>query len=324
MKAIVLTRFGSPDVLELREVETPNPEADEVLVKVHATAINDWDWGFMRGRPYVQRLIYGFFKPRVDILGAEVSGRVEAVGGRVTTIQPGDDVYGDISESGFGGFAEYVCVREDALARKPPEMSFLEAASFPHASMLAMQGLVDYGAIQEGQKLLINGGGGGVGTLGVQLAKLYGCETTGVDSGAKLEHMRAAGFDHVIDYEREDFTRSGERYDLILDAKTNRPPWHYARALRPRGTYVTVGGLPRRLMQVLVLGPLIALLTKKKMRLVLLRPNKDLDRVNELFQAGKLECVLDGPFDLRRVPEAIQRFGEGRHQGKVVIAVASS
>ena len=323
MKAVVLTRFGPPDVLQLKEVEKPDPKDDEVLLKVHATAINDWDWQFMRGRPLALRVIFGIFKPRVEILGAEVAGRVEAVGKNVKRFQPGDDVYGDISESGFGGFAEYVCAHEDALARKPPEMTFEEATSLPHASMLAMQGLIDRGQIQEGQKLLINGAGGGVGTLGVQIAKLYGAETTGVDSGAKLDMMRSIGFDHVIDYEREDFTDNGQQYDLILDTKTNRSPWRYARSLRPHGVYVTVGGHLSRLLQALFLGPLISLLTQKRIRIVALRPNKDLNRVNELFQAGKLECVLDGHFDLGDVPEAIQLFGAGRHKGKVVISVAT-
>ncbi len=323
MKAVVLTRFGSPDVLQLKEVEKPRPKDEEVLLKVHATAINDWDWQFMRGRPLALRLIFGIFKPKVEILGAEVSGRVEAVGKNVRRFQPGDDVYGDISACGFGGFAEYVCAHEDALVRKPPEMSFEEATSLPHASMLAMQGLIDCGRIQEGQKLLINGAGGGVGTLGVQIAKLYGAETTGVDSGAKLDMLRSVGFDHVIDYEREDFTDNGQQYDLILDTKTNRSTLRYARSLRPHGAYVTVGGQLGRLLQALFFGPLISLFSKKRIRIVALEPNKDLDRVNELFQAGKLKCVLDGPFDLRDVPEAIQLFGAGRHKGKVVISVAT-
>ncbi len=316
MKAVVLTRFGSADVLQLKEVEKPRPEDKEVLLKVHATAINDWDWQFMRGRPLALRLIFGIFKPKVEILGAEVSGRVEAVGKNVERFKPGDDVYGDISESGFGGFAEYVCAHEDSLVLKPPEMTFEEATSLPHASMLAMQGLIDYGQIKEGQKLLINGAGGGVGTLGVQLAKLHGAETTGVDSGAKLDMMRSVGFDHVIDYEREDFTDSGKQYDLILDTKTNRSPWRYARSLRPNGAYVTVGGSPGRLLQALLLGPLVSLFTKKRIRIVALRPNKDLNRVSELFRAGKLECVLDGDFELRDVPEAIQLFGDGRHKAR--------
>ena len=322
MKAVVLTKFGSPGVLQLKEVEKPVPKDGEVLLKVHATAVNDWDWAFMRGRPIVLRLIYGLFKPKVDILGAEVAGRVEAVGKEAKNFQPGDEVYGDISEVGFGGFAEYVCVHEDALALKPAEMTFEEAASLPHASMLAMQGLIDYGQIQEGQKLLINGAGGGVGTIGVQIAEMHKAETTGVDSGAKLDMLRSVGFDHVIDYEQEDFTKNGQRYDLILDTKTNRSTVSYARSLRTNGTYVTVGGHLRRLLQALCLGPLISLFSKKRICIVALKPNKDLGRVSELFQAGKLKCVLDGPFELGDVPRAVEYFGEGKHKGKIVITVA--
>ena len=214
MKAVVLTRFGSPDVLQLKEVEKPRPKDEEVLLKVHATAINDWDWQFMRGKPLVLRLIFGIFKPRVEILGAEVSGRVEAVGKNAKRFQPGDDAYGDISESGFGGFAEYVCAHEDALVRKPPEMTFEEATSLPHASMLAMQGLIDRGQIQEGQKLLINGAGGGVGTLGVQIAKLYGAETTGVllDFLACMIHERV---DAALEFAGQEPLQSPHRGGLI-------------------------------------------------------------------------------------------------------------
>ena len=323
MKAIVLTRFGSPDVLQLQEVSRPDPLDDEVLLKVHATAVNDWDWSFMRGRPWVLRLIFWLFKPRVKILGAEVAGRVEAVGKNVKRFKPGDEVYGDISESGFGGFAEYVAVPEDALAPKPATMTFQEAAALPHASMLAVQGLIDEGQIHEGKKLLINGAGGGVGTFGVQIAKLYGVETTGVDSGAKLDLLRSVGFDHVIDYEREDFTKNGQRYDLILDTKTNRSPFTYARSLNPDGRYVTVGGHLDRLLQTLCLKPWISLFSKKHMRIVGLKPNKDLSYVNELFEDGKLKCVIDGPFELSKTPQAVRYFGEGKHKGKVVIAVGN-
>ena len=238
MKAVVLTRFGSSEALQLREVEKPTPRDGEVLVQVHATAVNDWDWVFMRGRPLSYRPLLGLFRPKVSILGAEVAGRIESVGAGVKRFQPGDEVYGDISESGFGGFAEYVSVREDALASKPPEMTFEEAASLPHAAMLAIQGLYDHGKLRDGQKLLINGAGGGVGTLGIQIAKTHNVETTAVDSGAKLDMLRAIGCDHVIDYEKEDFTKNGQRYDLILDTKTNRSPLSYARSLSPNGMYV--------------------------------------------------------------------------------------
>ena len=275
----------------------------------------------MRGRPLSYRPLLGLFRPKVSILGAEVAGRIESVGAGVKRFQPGDEVYGDISESGFGGFAEYVSVREDALASKPPEMTFEEAASLPHAAMLAIQGLYDHGKLRDGQKLLINGAGGGVGTLGIQIAKTHNVETTAVDSGAKLDMLRAIGCDHVIDYEKEDFTKNGQRYDLILDTKTNRSPLSYARSLSPNGMYVTVGGRLSRLLQALCLGPIVAALSGKRIRMVALKPNKDLNRVSELFQAGKLKCVLDGPYKLSEVPQAVDYFGEAKHQGKVVISV---
>ena len=219
MKAIVLTHYGPPGVLQLQEINKPEPTHGEVLVKVCATAVNDWDWCFVRGKPYIYRLMFGLTKPKVRVLGAEVSGTVEAVGNGVRRFKLGDDVYGDVSEAGFGAFAEYVCVREDALALMPPGMPFEQAAAIPHAAMLALQGLVDVGRIQKGERILINGAGGGVGTFGVQIAKQYGAEVTGVDRESKLDTLRAVGFDHVIDYRQQDFTRNGQRYDLILDAK---------------------------------------------------------------------------------------------------------
>ena len=323
MKAIVLTEYGSPDVLELREITKPCPKDDEVLIKVHATTVNDWDWCFMRGKPYAYRLFFGLLKPKVRVLGAEVAGVVESVGSNVTEFRPGDEVYGDISESGFGGFAEYVCVRKDALSSKPAEMTFEQAAATPHAAMLALQGLVDVGGIQTGQRVLINGAGGGVGTFGVQIAKQYDAEVTGVDGADKLTLLRSMGFDHVIDYRREDFTKTGP-YDLILDAKTDRSTFKYARALAPNGTYVTVGGQTIRLLQALLLGPLFSRLASKNIRVLALKPNKGLAYINDLFEAGKLKWAIDGPYPLSEAPQAIQYFGEGKHKGKVVIAVERS
>ena len=321
MKAIVRSRYGSPAVLHLAEVAKPEPGDGEVLVKVRATAVNDWDWAMVRGRPYVFRLMTGLVTPRASVLGVEVAGTVEAVGAGATAFQRGDHVYGDISEAGFGGFAEYVGVREDALGHKPPGMTFEQAAALPHAAMLALQGLVDVGQIRQGERVLVNGAGGGVGTIAVQFAKQYGAEVTGVDSALKLETLRSIGFDHVIDYRREDFTRNGQRYDLILDTRTNRSPLRYLRSLEPGGRYVTVGGFLRRLLQVYFMGPLILRATGKHVRIVALKPNKDLDAVNDLFEAGGLECVIDGPYGLGDVPEAVQRFGEAKHVGKIVITV---
>ena len=316
MRAIVLTRYGSPDVLHLEEVAKPKPGDDEVLVKVRATAVNDWDWCFVRGKPYILRLMIGLMKPRVAVLGAEVAGTVEAVGNDARRFRTGDHVYGDISEAGFGGFAEYVCVPERALGPKPPGMTFEQAAALPHAAMLALQGLVDVGQIRQGERVLINGAGGGVGIVGVQIAKQYGAEVTGVDSALKLDTLRSVGFDHVIDYRREDFTRNGRRYDLILDTKTNRSPFSYLRSLEPGGRYVTVGGHLPRLLQVFCVAPLVSRVSRKHVRIVALKPNEGLGYVSDLF-----ECVIDGPYELSDVPQAIQRFGEAKHVGKVVITL---
>jgi NADPH:quinone reductase-like Zn-dependent oxidoreductase len=320
MKAIVYQRYGSPDVLELKEVQKPIPKDDEVLIKVYAASINDWDWQLLQGIPFANRMTNGLLKPKKKILGSDIAGRIEAVGKSVKQFQPGDEVYGDINGA-WGGFAEYVCARENALALKPVRMTFEEAAAIPQAAMLAIQGLRDKGKIQSGQKLLINGAGGGVGTFAVQIAKLYGVEVTGVDSSGKLDMLRSMGFDHVIDYTQEDFTKNGQCYDLILDVKTNRSIFDYARALCPNGTYVTVGGSTARLMQALLLGPFISMISKKNIRIVLLKPNKDLAYMNELFEAGKIKPVIDGSYTLDEVPKAFRLFGEGHHKGKIVITV---
>ncbi len=319
MNAIVFTKYGTPDVLELKEVDKPTPKDDEVLIKVYAVSINDWDWGLLQGDS-INRLMYGLLKPKKRILGSDIAGRIEAVGKNVAQFQPGDEVFGDLSGE-WGGFAEYVCARENALALKAPGMTFEEAAAIPQAAMLAVQGLRDKGQIQQGQKLLINGAGGGVGTFAIQLAKLYGVEVTGVDSSGKLDMLRSMGFDHVIDYTQEDFTKNGRRYDLILDVKTNRSIFDYLRALSPNGIYVTVGGSMLRLFQALLLWPLISIISKKKIRIVALKLNKDLAYMKELFEAGKIKPVIDGPYKLSEVPEAMRYFGEGKHQGKVVITL---
>jgi len=320
MKAIVFTKYGTPDVLELKEVDKPTPKDDEVLIKFHAASINDWDWGILQGIPFMNRLIFGLLKPKKKILGSDIAGQIEAVGKNAKQFQPGDEVFGDLTGD-WGGFAEYVCARENALALKPSSMTFEEAAAIPQAAMLAIQGLRDKGQIQQGQKLLINGAGGGVGTFAVQIAKLYGVEVTGVDSSGKLEMMQGVGFDQVIDYTKKDFTKNGQCYDLILDVKTNRSIFDYARALSPNGIYVTVGGSMAQLFQVLFLGPWISTFSKKKIRSVLLKPNKDLVYINELFEAGKVKPVIDGPYKLSEVPEAMRHFGEGNHKGKVIITM---
>ncbi len=322
MKAMVFRKYGGPEVLQLKEVAKPSPGPNEVLVKVHSTAVNDYDWSLIRGKPYLYRLMFGLLKPKRYIPGMELAGIVEACGADTTLLRAGDAVYGDISDYGFGSFAEYICVNEKALTKKPGAMSFAEAASIPHAAMLAMQGLYNYGNIQECRRILINGAGGGVGTFGLQLARLHGAEVTGVDTGAKLRMMQSLGFDHVFDYQQEDFTKNGMRYDLILDTKTNRSPFAYFRSLNPDGRYVSVGGQLPRLFQALCLKPLLSLFSQRQIHVVALKPNKDLAHINELYESNKLKCIIDGPYPLDKAAWAIQYFGDAKHSGKLVISVA--
>lgn len=319
MKAIVFTQYGTPDVLALKEVDLPVPKDDEVLVKVSAVSLNDWDLALVNG-DFVNRLLNGVRKPKRTIVGSDIAGRVEAVGKNIRKFKLGDEVFGDLSGR-WGGLAEYVCAHEDQLAIKPSTMTFEQAAAIPQAGMLAVQGLIDVGKLRSGQALLINGAGGGVGSLGVQIAKQFDVEITGVDSAGKLEMMRSLGFDHVIDYAREDFTKTGKQYDLILDAKTNRSVFDYLRALRPNGVYVTVGGSIRRLLQIFMLGPSISRIYKKKVALVALKPNKDLDYMSDLFIDGKLTPVIDGYYTLEQFREAFALYAEARQKGKVVISL---
>lgn len=321
MKAIVYTKYGSPDVLQLKEVEKPTPKEDEVLTEVHAASVNPWDWDLLRGAPLLV-LLWVLQKPKSKILGADVAGRVEAVGRNVKQFRPGDEVFGDSSVCGFGAFAEYICVPENALALKPASMTFDEAATVPQAAVLALQGLRDKRQIQPGQKVLINGAGGGVGTFAVQIAKSFGAEVTGVDSTRKLDMLRSIGADHVIDYTQEDFTKNGQVYDLILDVVTYRSIFDYKRALSPKGIYVMFGGGSwARVVQSMFLGPWISMTGSKKMGILMHKPNKDLAFLKELLEAGKVTPVIDSRYPLSEVPEALRYFGEGHAQGKVVITV---
>lgn len=320
MKAIVYTKYGPPDVLQLKEVERPGPKDNEVLIKVHAASVNAWDWDLLRGKPFASR-IPGLLKPKYKILGADIAGRVEAVGGNVKQFQPGDEVFGDLCQSGWGGFADYVCARENALALKPAGMTFEEAAAVPQAAVLALSGLRHKRQIQPGQKVLINGAGGGAGTFAVQIAKSCGAEVTGVDSTKKLDVTRSIGADHVIDYTKEDFTKNEQRYDLILDFAAHRSIFGYKRALNPEGIYVVVGGSSGRIFQAVFMGPWISMTGGKKMGLLLHKPNKDLAFIMELFEAGKVIPVIDRRYPLSEVPEALRYFGEGLAKGKLVITV---
>lgn len=321
MKAVVLEEYGSPDFLEFKEVKKPVPKDDEVLIKVHATSINDWDWGILNGMPLINRLSFGLFKPKkVKILGSDVAGQVEAVGKNVTRFQPGDKVFGDLSTKGWGGFAEYDCAPENRLIMKPLSMTFEEAAAIPQGAVIALQGLRK-GNIQPGQKVLINGAGGGAGSFAIQIAKAFGTEVTAVDSNEKLDMMSSIGADHVIDYKQKDFTKTGLRYDLILDLMGYHSLFAYRRALSPRGMYVMVGGSTALVNSVLFLGTILSLFGSKKMGLLILKQNKDMSDLIKLFEAGKLEPIIDKCYPLNETAAAFRYFGEGHQRGKIVITV---
>ena len=324
MKAIVYTHYGSPDMLQLKEVEKPTPRDNEVLLKVYATSVNAGDLHVLRADPFLIRLMgYGLLKPKNKILGAAIAGRIEAIGGNVKQFQPGDDVFGDLSESGKrGGFAEYVCASADALVLKPSRLSFEEAAAVPVAAVTALQGLRDKGHIQAGQKVLINGASGGVGTFAVQIAKSFGAEVTAVCSTSNVDAARSMGADHVIDYTKEDFTQNGQHYDLIVAANGNRSISEYKRALRPNGTYVVTGGSKKQTYQAMLLGPWISMTGTKKMGNLMAKPNtKDLGFVKELLEAGKVIPVIDRRYPLSETAEALRYLEAGRARGKVVITV---
>ena len=319
MKAIVCTKYGPPDVLQFKEVEKPTPQDNEVLVKVHVASVNSSDVEIMRGRykPPFSR------KPRYEILGSDIAGRIEAVGSNIEQFQPGDDIFGDSFGCGLGAFAEYVCVPEKVLTLKPTSMTFEDAATLPQAAIVALQGLRKKRQIQPGQKVLINGAGGGMGTFAVQIAKSFGAEVTGVDNAEKLDMMRSIGADHVIDYTQENFTKSGQRYDLILDVAAHYSIFDYKRALNPKGILAVVGGSKGTLFQAVFLGPLISIFGSKKMGILAWKPNKkeDLSFLIELLEAGKIVPVIDRRYPLSEVAEALRYLEEGHAKGKLVINI---
>lgn len=317
MKAVVRQKYGSPDVLELKEVEKPTPDDGQVLVKVRAASVNAYDWHMLRAKPFLVRISgAGLLRPKNKMLGADIAGQVEAVGRNVTQFRPGDEVFGTVS----GGFAEYVCAREKHLALKPSNLSFEEAAAVPMAGVTALQGLRDKGRIQQGQKVLINGASGGVGTFAVQIAKSFGAEVTGVCSTGNLDAARSIGADHVIDYTREDFTKDGRRYDLILAANGYHSISAYKRALGPRGTYVMTGGSTGQMFQAILLGRWMSKTGGKQMAFMMAKTSqKDLAYLRELIEAGKVVPVIERRYPLSQVAEAVRYVEEGHAKGKVVI-----
>lgn len=317
MRAVLYDRWGGPEVLRLAEVETPLPKDDEVLIRVRAASVNSWDLDLVTGKRYFIRP-EGFAKGPKR-LGFDVAGVVEAVGRDVTRFRAGDEAFGDIAWDGPGTLADYVCAKQTKVALKPPGMSFEQAAAMPQAGLLAQQGL---GILKAGDKVLINGAGGGAGTFGIQLAKMQGAEVTGVDSGQKRETMSAAGADHVVDYEVQDFTRSGICYDHILDVVANRSLSAYSRALNGGGRLSIVGGTPGVLLKAVALGPLFGLLSGKQMRLIMYRPNAaDLERLATYFVEGKVVPVIDSTFPIDQAADAVRRLADGHARGKVVVLV---
>ena len=321
MKAIVWTEYGPPDVLQLREIAKPTPKDNEALVRVHASSLNGADLETLRG-DFIVRMAAPR-SPMYKILGTDIAGRIEAVGGNVGQFQPGDEIWGDLSACGWGAFAEYVCVPENELRLKPANVTWEEAAAVPQAAVLALQYLRDKRPIQPGQKVLINGAGGGVGTFAVQIAKYFGAEVTGVDGTMKLDMLRSIGADHVIDYTKQDFTKGGQRYDLILDVVARRSIFAYRRALNPDGVCLFVGGSTATVFQALLLGPLISRTGSQKMGIVMWKPNEreDLALLAELFEAGKVVPVIDRRYPLSEVPEALRYLQDEPHLGKIVITM---
>jgi NADPH:quinone reductase-like Zn-dependent oxidoreductase len=333
MKAIVYTKYGSPDVLELKDIDKPVVKDDEVLVRVRAASVNPHDWHVMTGLPYLMRLSMGLSPPGEVGLGADLAGVVEAVGRDVTRFRSGDEVFGEVNgevpgqESlDLGSFAEYVCVSEDWVAGKPASMTFEQAAAAPLAAITALQGLRDYGQVQPGRKVLINGASGGVGTFAVQIAKAFGAEVTGVCSTRNVDMVRSIGADHVIDYTQEDFSADGQQYDLILDNVGNRSLSDFRRVMTPEGMYLGSYGRPEHLWT----GPMTQLLmirvaswfaSQKIVFLTQHRKKEDIDVLKELMETGKVAPVIDKTYPLSETPEAMRHLERGRTRGKVVVTV---
>jgi len=321
MKAAVCSRYGPPDVVQITDVEKPVPKDNEVLIEVRAASVNPFDWHLMRGTPYIVRIMAGLLKPKDKRLGVDVAGQVEAVGRNVTQFKPGDEVFGACR----GAFAEYACTSESALVMKPDNVTFEQAASVPVAAFTALQGLRDKGHLQPGQKVLINGAAGGVGTFAVQIAKLFGADVTGVCSTRNVDMVRSIGADRVIDYTQEDFTKSGQRYDLFFDSVGNHSLLACRRVLNPKGIYIVVGGPDGRW-----LGPLARMIktlvlswfvSQNLVMFLAKRSKEDLTIMHELMEAGKVTPVIDKRYRLSEVPEAIRYLQEGHARGKVVITL---
>lgn len=309
--------------IEIKELEQPTPKEYEVLVKVCAASVNYNTLVHVQGKPLLARLWTGLRKPKYQIPGNDIAGRVEAVGRMVSRFQPGDEVFGDLFNYGRGAFAEYVCVPESAVIPKPATLSIVEAAAVPEAALVALQALRDKGNIKSGQHVLICGASGGIGTFAVQIAKSFGAEVTGVCSARNLDLVQSLGADHVIDYTREDFSRQGPRYDLIVATAGYRPIFDYKRALKPVGVYVATGGSMKQIFQAQLLGPWISMGGRRKLTGLTLQPNKYLIFMKELIEAGKVKPVIDRCYPFIKAAEALRYYGEGKTRGKVVLTFKS-
>lgn len=322
MKAIVYNSYGSPDVLELKELEKPKPSEDQVLVKIHAASLNFGNLVLLKGEPFLARFAFGLLKPKYSIPGGDIAGIVEEVGKNIKQFQPGDEVFVDLSINGWGGYAEFVTVPENSLALKPTNISFEEAAATPMAGVTALQGLRTKGNLESGQMVLINGASGGVGTFAVQIAKSFGAEVTGVCSTRNIEILESIGADHIIDYTKEDFTKKPERYDLILGVNGSHPISAYKHVLKPNGHFIHVGGSKSQMFQSLLLGPFLSRSGSKKIGNLLQRANQqDLYILKDLLETGKVKPVIDRLYTLSEIREAFRYFEEGHARGKVVITI---
>ena len=308
-------------MLKLAEVDKPVPKAKEVLVKIRAASVNSWDWDLVRGKPRIYRLLFGIFKPKYPIIGSDIAGTVEAIGSEVVDLKPGDAVFGDISGSGFGAFAEYVCAPAKLLAKKPEGMSFEQAAAIPQAGVLALQGLRQ-GKVEQAKKVLINGAGGGVGTFAIQMARMHGAEVTAVDRPEKFDLMHSLGADHVLDYTQTDFTKTGRTYDLILDMVADRSVWDYARALNKNGIYSMVGGKPGHILQIALLGRWAA--RSKRIGILAHKLSKaDLETLARLVTENRIRPIIDKTYALDEAGRAVQHLGDSNVQGKLVIRISA-
>ncbi len=324
MKAILYSAYGGTEKLMLQETKKPDLKSDEVLIRVCAVSVNDFDLGMLMGVPYILRVQNGISKPKkVHILGSDIAGKVEAVGASVTKFQIGDRVYGDLSDR-WGGFEEYCAANESEVKLMPDSLTYTEAAALPQAGALAYQALFDYGKAKEGERVLINGAGGGVGTLGVQMAKEAGLVVDGVDTPSKFDVMKATGFRNRIDYRTEDFTQKSEVYDIVIDNKMNRPIRRCLKVLKPGGRYLVIGGGSWSIFKVLILSTWIRLFTNKRIQLVMLKKNRGLEYMEKLHLAGNLQVIMEPVVSLNKGIEAIETYSQNNFTGKVVIDLAGN